>query len=73
MDLSILDCGFNKINVFVQNDTQKNIWFSLLLLFPGYWLYAKDVADKSVKEQILLNYKAAVALTAIKRSFKMDL
>ncbi len=52
---------------------KKNIRFALLLLFPGNSLYAQDVADKSVKEQIRLNYNAAIALTAAKRTFKMDL
>jgi hypothetical protein len=51
----------------------KNNRFSLLLLFPGYSLYAKDVADKSVTEQIWLNYNAAIALTATKRTFKRSL
>ncbi len=50
--LSILDFGFNKINFFAQNDGQKNILLSLLLLFSGYLLYAQNVEDKSMAEQI---------------------
>ncbi len=35
---------------------KKNIQFVLLLLFPGYFLYAQDVDDKSITEQIWLDY-----------------
>ena len=61
--LSILDFGFSKLSFFTQNDDQKNIWFSLLLIFPGYLLYAQDVEDKSITEQIWLDYNPAFSLS----------
>ena len=42
---------------------KKNIRFSLLLLFSGYLLYAQDVEDKSIIEQIWLDYNPAFSLS----------
>ena len=47
---------------------KKNIRLSLLLIFPGYLLYAQDVKDKSTTEQIWLDYNPAYSL-----SEKLDL
>ncbi len=53
--LSILDFGFNKTNFF-KNDGQKNIRLLVLLLFSGYLIYAQAEENKSITEQIWLDY-----------------
>jgi hypothetical protein len=42
---------------------KKNIRLSLLLLFSGYLLYAQDVEDKSITEQIWLDYNPDFSLS----------
>ena len=42
---------------------KKNIRFSLLLIFSGYLLYAQDVEDKSITEQIWLDYNPDFSLS----------
>lgn len=42
---------------------KKNIRLSLLLIFSGYLLYAQNIEDKNITEQIWLDYNLAFSLS----------
>ena len=42
---------------------QKNIQLSLLLIFFGFLLYAQEIEDKSITQQIWLDYNPTYSLS----------
>ena len=48
--------------IIFNNVSNKNISLSLLLIFSGYFLYAQDIEDKSITEQIWLDYNPSYKL-----------
>lgn len=42
---------------------KQNIWLLLPLVFSGYFLYAQEIEDKSITEQIWLDYNPSFSLS----------